>query len=330
MVLGGEIESFESTPKTELDNPLGEYNLDYENWGLFSQVEYEPNESLEFTAGLRYDHSSRYEDVWNPRLGAVCKPSSSVRLRGNWGTSYLAPVPHKVYERWGVIEDGEFVHLPNEDLRPEKLTSCEIGCGLFPTDDLLLEFAAFRIDCEDLMRIAFKGPITIDGKDLLYQTNENVAESEIWGAHVVADHQVTSQLRFDGHYTLTTGKQDAADIDSTEVDLNHMPKHMLEANATITHPWAELRLEGNWFDEITTHELNPGHAGACIDGAWTFDLTLSKRLNVGGTALGLALTVNNLFDKEYYKVPSTDEFFFSLPMVGQYRRTFMLTMTLGR
>ncbi|MCK4303841.1 MAG: TonB-dependent receptor, partial [Candidatus Eisenbacteria sp.] len=87
LVLGGEIENFESTPKTELDNPLGEYNLDYENWGLFSQAEYEPNESLEFTAGLRYDHSSRYEEVWNPRLGAVYKPSSRVRLRGNWGTS---------------------------------------------------------------------------------------------------------------------------------------------------------------------------------------------------------------------------------------------------
>lgn len=325
-ISGAEIEYFSSKPKTELNNPLGRYDIDYRNQAAFSQVEYLPVENLELTGGLRYDYNSRYSSEWNPRLGASFKPTPGIRLRGNWGTSYLAPAPHKVYERWGVIEEGEFVHLPNEDLQPEELASYELACAVFPSGCLFFELAGFYIEGKDLTRIAFKGPITIDGKNLNYQTNENVAESEIRGLHAVADYRVTPRFQLDGHYTYTTGRQDAADVTAGKVDLIHMPKHLLRGSATVTHPWVKARLTSNWFDTITTHERNSSYQGGRVDGTWTFDLALSNRSAIGPTTMAVGLTVKNLFDRKYYKVPRVDEFFFSLAEVPQHRRTVFFTL----
>lgn len=316
---GVEGEWFESIPKTDIDNPLGSYDVEYRNLGAFTQVELVAAEHLEFTAGIRYDYDSRFDGEWNPRIGFFWKPRKSLRTHANWGTAYLAPAPHKVYERWGQIAEGEYVHLPNPELKPEQTSTFDAGIGWFPTDRSHLILSGFHTRGDDLWRIAFKGPLEVDGVNVVYQTNDNVAESTIMGFDFGGRYELSYGMMVDGHYTYTHGEQDAISLDR-KVDLNHVPRHLARISTAWRGEKGHARLVGRWFDRITTSESNTALAGDHIGGAWTVDLFAEHRL-LKDPNLWVGLQVHNMLDESYSKVSKFDEFFFSLPTTPQPRRT---------
>lgn len=320
---GAEVKWYESIPKTDIDNPLGSYDVNYRNASAFTQVELEAASWLDVTAGIRHDHDSRFEREWNPRVGALVHPMENLRAHVNWGTAYLAPSPHKVYERWGQVGEGEFVHLPNPDLKPEQTSTIDAGVDWFPTDRSYVGLSGFHTTAEDLWRIAFQGPIVIDGYDMLYQTNANVAESKICGFHCVGDYEFGPGFRLEGHYTYTGGEQDAVDLEGN-VDFNHMPRHLLLVAPAWQGESANVRLAGRWFDRMTSNEDNAELAGGFVDGAWTFDLFAAHRV-LENPNFRIGVDVRNLFDEQYEKLSKYDEFFFSLPTLPQPRRTLFVT-----
>ena len=322
---GGEFGRYESIPKTDIGFPLGEYNIDYNNLGAFSQIEAQAREWLGVTAGLRVDHDSRFDSRWNPRLGALIRIRPGLRAHANWGTAYLAPSPHKVYERWGVVEEGGFVHLPNPDLEPEQTSTIDFGMNWFPTRRTHLEFSAFHTKAEDLMRIAFKGAVEIDGVNLLYQTNDNVAESTIYGFSLGSDYELSPELSLSAVYSFTGGTQSAIDL-TGEVDLNTMPRHLYNVDATWRGKSSIVHLVGRGFDRTTSNEANQGLAGSHISGAWTADLFAERHISSAGPGFRLGLDVRNVFDKSYVKLEKSDEFFFALPTIPQPRRSISITL----
>ncbi len=316
---GGLMEWFQSIPKTDVDYPLGSYDIHYRNVGAFSQIEATPTSWFHATAGVRFDNDSRFDEQWNPRVAALIHPMSGLRLHASWGTAYLAPAPHKMYERWGVIEEGEYVHLPNPELAPEVSETFQLGVDWFPSDRSRLVLSGFRTVAEDLWRIEFRGPIEIDGVNVVHQTNANVAESTIQGAHVSGTYNVWNRGSFFGHYTLTDGTQTAADGEGT-VDLNHMPRQSYLLGAEWSGHRNLIRLVARGFDHVVSNEANTELAGAKLDGVWTTDLFAERRLGTGWD-VRVGVDVRNVFDKSYSKISKFDEFFFSLPTTPQPRRS---------
>ena len=323
-ISGAESEWFESIPKTDLDYPLGSYDIHYRNVGAFSQAELSPASWLGVTAGIRIDDDSRFPHRWNPRFGAMLHPHDGIRMRANWSTAYLAPSSHKMYERWGVIAEGEFVHLPNPDLQPESSETFDASIDWFPSDRSHLALAGFRTRAEDLWRIEFRGPIEIDGVNVVYQTNANVAESSIQGFHVSGEYEVWREWSLSGHYTLTDGTQTAASTSDGEVPLNHMPRHLYQLGADWHRAGTHLRLVARGFDDVTSNEANTALAGKTIDGTWTADALLEQQIPTGSWRLSVGIDAQNLFDRSYSKISKFDEFFFSLPTTPQPRRSILV------
>ncbi|GAA0894091.1 hypothetical protein GCM10009122_37710 [Fulvivirga kasyanovii] len=112
------------------DNPNGFevkfFSLVYNNVGAYLQGQYAPVRNLSFTAGLRYDHNSRFGSTVNPRIGAVYSPFKHTTIKALYGTAFWAPSPHVSFESYGSFytEDGGqtyqsgFLHLPNPNLEP--------------------------------------------------------------------------------------------------------------------------------------------------------------------------------------------------------------------
>ncbi len=110
------------------------YYLNYQNLGSYLQGQYKTeNGNAEFTLGIRYDKNSRYGGAVNPRLGVVFKPKSTVKMKLLYGESFVAPSPWVAYQHFGSFQLNSensalvspFFHLPNPDLKPQKLRSLE-------------------------------------------------------------------------------------------------------------------------------------------------------------------------------------------------------------
>jgi outer membrane receptor for ferrienterochelin and colicin len=102
------------------------FPLLYDNIGVYLQAQYAPVKKLAFTAGVRFDHNSRFGSTTNPRIGAVYNPAKTTTIKALYGTAYWAPSPMIAYETYGSFytqDSGRtytssFLHLPNPGLKP--------------------------------------------------------------------------------------------------------------------------------------------------------------------------------------------------------------------
>ncbi len=98
---GIELSFINSKPKNQYtDSRLQKYNLFYQNYAVYSQLNYDVSKTLTANASLRMDADSRYSPDFNPRLGFSWQAIRALRFFGAWGTSYLTPAPYLIYETW--------------------------------------------------------------------------------------------------------------------------------------------------------------------------------------------------------------------------------------
>jgi outer membrane receptor protein involved in Fe transport len=161
LIAGGTVERFTSVPQgADLNAPvslntlpgtlLGTdipdlfIKLQYFNSGLYGQAQYAVSPKASFTVGGRFDYNSRYGASLNPRAGLVLTPGGGTTLKLLAGRAFLAPSPYQAYSHYGsftstdggVTYSGQYWHVPNPDLQPQRKTTLEasltqaVGSGL--------------------------------------------------------------------------------------------------------------------------------------------------------------------------------------------------------
>ncbi len=120
---------------------------------------------LDLSLAGRYDSYSDAGSTFNPKVGFTWRPSALVKLRGNWGTSFLAP-PF-FYSNPDQIGDSEIrdivdprapsgharallLYGPQRDLKPETAHTWNAGMDLTPPSipNFSLSLTYFDIDYE--------------------------------------------------------------------------------------------------------------------------------------------------------------------------------------
>lgn len=344
-ISGGSVEFFNSTPKTigllsplNIDNsfidpiskgdiPFGINTLVYHNIGLFTQIEYAPNSIFEFTAGLRYDENSRFAGQWNPRFGILAKPVKQLNVKAAYGSSYLAPPPGLAYETYGRLAQGAVMGIPNPELKAENLSTYEFSVDASPTSDLFVKAAAFYMKADDIIRSKNIGQTVIQDTTIIALINDNLAESKIWGFEFLSTYKLQNFLYLTASYTFTAGEQSSTLFpDSLNVDLTHMPKHLVKASLCFSYRDINLNFSGNYFDGIKSSEGNVKYAGKKINDALIFNCFANYRIKVSDWKFDLGIAVNNIFDKKYYIVTLMDEVPYSMPEAPQPTRIIRGTL----
>ncbi len=148
---------------TSKNNPNGIeaefFPLLYTNFGSYLQGQYYPSTNFSLTAGVRYDHNSRFGSTINPRIGAVATPFKKTTLKLLYGTAFWAPSPHISYQSYGAfysLDDGityqsDFWHLPNPDLKPMTSKTVEFSIHQRIRKTLSLTVTAYRTRIENLI-----------------------------------------------------------------------------------------------------------------------------------------------------------------------------------
>jgi len=291
---GVETSFFRSTPKVPLASPeLGVITLHYQNYAIFSQLDYQFNDTLKLNAALRVDYDTRYYPVVNPRLGFSWNALHALRIFGTWATSYLTPAPYLVYERWNA--PGSLGHRPNPNLRPERMSTYELGAAWTITTQHSVTLNGFFTQAKDLVRVEDNSAQGLPNR------NVNIAREKTYGVHLYSKHQLPYGFFLNSSYQFTAGRQNAINPTQGMVPLIRMPKHLLQAN--LEYHWQAwvLNFRTRWFDDLRSNENNNRFHGASTHGATVIDTNIHYQQQVGKVAFNADLSVNNLLDYRYYQ-----------------------------
>lgn len=316
---GIEVSAMNSFPRNQYDAPLlPKYHVTYQNYAVYTQLNYDVTATFALNGSLRMDADSRYAPVFNPRFGFSWQAMTELRFFGSIGTSYLAPAPSSMYETWNMPSDPAYGR-PNLNLRPEKTMTTELGFNVEPFKGNSLKMSGFFTDGKDLTRLTNIG-------NLGYW--DNIATSQTYGLQIIERQTFTRDLSADLSYTLTQGQQDAEKLNSM-VNITNSPEHMIKSNLLYAWDKFTFRFTGRWFDDIGTHESNKIYKGNQMHGTAIFDSNIHYVQPIQSAEFSVDLGVNNLLDTKYYVVPLYDNYGGSLSVQPQETRRLYLTVGLS-
>jgi len=323
--------------------PLDYYFLNFWHFGSYLQMRYALNPMIDLTVGSRYDYNSRYDGSINPRLGLVVKATDDLRVKMLYGRSFLAPSPWKSYLSYGSfyastsagqtsLRSG-FYHVPNSELKPERLQSLESSVTWLNGERSRLDIGAYYNAIDDLISLqeedqsqdSFKG-VPVD----YVETSANLGESVTYGFNLRYIHRLiqTSDraLNIYGSYDFSSGYISVFQSDGTfaEMDLILSAPHTVKGGIDFQHgAWSgnlgilhrarsrsvkTLRPESYVNNPATTQNESKHQAFTVVD------LYLKYMIKEMKASRWYAFAkVNNLLNARYYHVAGATDSFSATP-----------------
>ncbi len=205
---------WEKTTYKQLDNMFGaeQINRNRENAAFYMQSVLNIDK-LTLIPVIRADMNTDYSDVATPALSAIFKASECIKISGNISKVWNAPTFGQIYG------DGTW-YIPNNDLKPEKGTSSDIGIE-YSIKDFTAAVTGFYIDTNNLIQNILVDPVLYK-----YQA-QNIGETKQYGYEVEIAYNMYKFLKHKLNYTYLR-----AEDKKTDKDLTYKPMHKI--NYTVT------------------------------------------------------------------------------------------------
>jgi len=202
-----------------------------ENRALYLEHEARLAQTLTLTAGVRYDHHSRFGHEWSPRAYLVWKAAPGWTVKGGYGHGFKAPTLKQNSADY-LEDEGPFMFQGNAALRPESNDAVEIGVG-WSTPTLGAQAMLFHNRVTDLIVTRPIG--TLAGRALY--TFENTDKATLQGLETGATWKPTRA------WTLAASWQWLDATDGHGQRLERRPRHQFGLRAAWARgPW---QLSGN-------------------------------------------------------------------------------------
>lgn len=354
MILGGSMEFLNSTPRTGLSskpfNPKDPTNqsdlyyigaagygyyladdeqpefdgnkaiiqdvfyLNYNNYGAYGQVQWNPIKEIETTIGTRFDYNTRFGGSVNPRVGVVYKPNKKIRAKVLYGEAFLAPSPAKAFSQDGSFYDyqngkveADYVHLPNSDLKPEKLRSLELSGSYMLLDNLSLAVNGYHTKIENLIDLFAESDVTdpeIQGKPITasrVETSKNKGTSTITGG----TFRLNYLLKLPGNVAMNFyGAYSYIDGDTDDEKLLYVAQNTVKTGVDIMQKkWSiapRVRFRGESLTSLTDGvegEQYQSPSFTVMDVMIRYNLIQKENAN-----LSVYVRVDNVTNLKYYNV----------------------------
>lgn len=180
--------------------------IKYHNAGALLQANYRIYQKLRLIAGGRYDHNSRFGSTINPRTGLVYELNNKLFVKALYGTAFLAPAPHYSYETYGTFASADsgktfyssFFQLPNPNLKPQKVRTCEVALKYFITGNLSISANTYYSNLNGLISYVSDSAYTkiYNGTYLGYpvqqiQVNGNLGHQTVYGGTLQIENNMS-------------------------------------------------------------------------------------------------------------------------------------------
>ena len=281
-------------------NEFSTKKVDYK--AIYIQDEWEIEEDLNATLGVRYDQISNADNKPTFRAGLVKNFSDMLNLRGNFAQGYRTPNMREMYinkQTPAGLQQG--AEVLGYDLKPEFTNSFEVGLSGH-NEKFNYKVTTFYNKIKDRISEVNKGS---------YNTFENISKATTYGSEVSLGYDFT-----DDFSTIFTWNELKTQNDETNKDLEFNPDRTLVLTASYdVTPVMNASLSGKYVGkQYYVKTLNRGAPTESTEDSKTNDYTLVD-LNIDydlPNDMTLFGGINNIFDNSVDDVLGSNKgtFFF--------------------
>lgn len=249
-------------------------------------------EQVEMPGAYRTDYDARSQDYFSPKVSVVYRPRQETTLRASVGSAFHPPVLRDTFG-WWTPSTGK-VYLPNPDLKPETVTSWEIGAEQQVGRGTLLRATYFENYLKDLIYRT---------EDATTQSIANAGKAEVKGIELEIRQRIGSALTAFVNATFNDPQitENAAKPATEGKYMTQTPRRM--ANIGLQGgqgPWSGS-LSGHYVGKIYGNDENKdtySNVYGSYDAYFVLNAKLSYAIRKG---LKFSLSADNLLDREYYE-----------------------------
>lgn len=252
---------WEKTTYKQLDNMFGaeQINRNRENAAFYMQSVLNIDK-LTLIPVIRADMNTDYSDVATPALSIIFKASECIKISGNISKVWNAPTFGQIYG------DGTW-YIPNNDLKPEKGTSSDIGIE-YSVKDFTAAVTGFYIDTNNLIQNILVDPVYYQ-----YQA-QNIGETKQYGYEVEIGYNMYKFLKHKLNYTYLR-----AEDKKTNKYLTYKPMHKI--NYTVTAlPLKQIKVNADISYVATTLDEYRNYLNDYCTVNLRVDYQLTKNISV--------------------------------------------------
>jgi outer membrane receptor for ferrienterochelin and colicins len=268
-------------------------------FALYGQDEIKLAVPLTLTIGGRFDFTSvgvtSPGGSLNPKVALAYNPLAGTTLRASYGRGFRVP---SLAEAFLMAGFNNIIARPNEDLKPERSSSYEIGVsqklGEFGTFDI----AGFHSDFDNLIEVV----PSVEGDVLRFQWR-NVAQARIQGV------ETSFKLGlFDGRLQYTLGYTYVWPEDLTLHDiLKYRPRHIFYTTLGGRVEPFHASVDFRYVSRVDRVDDILGNFGIVPDAEErteiiVTDFRLGADFTIGKSAFTLTASVNNAFHYNYVEL----------------------------
>ncbi len=252
----GYSDKYEGENAKKIDNEL---TLTENRSAAFAQVVYAPINMLNFTLGARYDYSTRYEGVFNPRAGLIFSPFNSTDIKFIYGKAFQAPSLFFQYEQWGAptiacISMTEIQETnPDWMLENQIVNSYEASITQNIGQNVNIKATAFFNDMTNLIERTYYTDSVYNKYFDTYTEglrNENIGHQQIYGGNFLVNAKISQKILFYSFYSYTDAK--SIKKDDSEIPVPRISDHKVWAGLTFQNLFNYLTISARfkWVSDI--------------------------------------------------------------------------------
>jgi len=285
-------------------------------WAIFAQDEWSIADALSLYLGCRYDswkvydgasgvpgsetqYDSNTDSEFSPKTGIVWKALPDTTLRASVGHAFRPPNLYELYRTW---QSWGWEYKSNPNLETEKVWTYEAGIDQYYFGrKTRLSVTGYRNDIENL--IYYKIDNTAKTK-----TRMNAGKGRTYGLEFEIEQKINGWLNAWGNLTYTDAKitDNPFDPETEDKRVTGIPTTMYNIGLEAEHRWFKGSLVGRYFSKIYNDSDNRDTAEG-VYGTYEPAFYVDGKITFTPFKWGeISLSVDNIFDKEYYEYYKQD------------------------
>jgi iron complex outermembrane receptor protein len=297
-------------------NQTGGYDKYY---AVYAQDELKLSEKLTAYLGARYDswttqgyiessatgratYDARSQSHVSPKASLVYRPQEQTTLRASVGSAFHTPLLRDTFGWWTPMNG--YIYIPNPDLKPETVTSWELGVEQQVGSGTLLRATYYENNLKDLIyrtQVDYAVP-DVNGK-VGEQSVANAGEAKVKGIELEARQKLTDGLSAFVNVTFNNSRitSNPAKVLTEGKRMTNTPSKM--ANIGIMGEmgaWSGS-LGGHYVGKVYANDENKDYVNGVFGSYDPFFTTNAKVAYSVKNLVKLSLSVNNLGDRKYYQ-----------------------------
>ena len=285
----------------------------YDKWSAYDGYTYIVKSGTEKT----YNFGDRDDDNFSFRTSFVYKLSVDSRIKASIGESYRGPTVSELYSGWeSVSSSGVGTNLPNENLKPETVTSKELSFEKSFSGRVSVKAAYFYNEMNDYIYSKTFTPEEVTAYNLAnygvadyynsISQKQNIGKSRSQGFEIELRGMIFDGLEAFTNITEMDTKvvENSTKPSSVGKKIPNIPERTFNVGIDYLFKGFSANITGRYVGKSYSADDNSDvveNVFGGYDSYFLVDSKISYSLEIAGFHPTLSINVDNMFDKEYYQ-----------------------------